>query len=413
LLITDVDGVLTDGRLYYGDGGEALKAFDAKDGMGLRLLLDAGIDVAVITARGGAPLERRLADLRITNLLAGCEDKGAAVDELSSRLAIPPEAIAFVGDDLLDLPALSRAGVAITVADGHPQVRQRADWVTAAPGGRGAIREIADGILSARRHAEAPEFFVVIPARYAATRLPGKPLRVIAGRPMIAHVWERGVAAGAAQVLVAADDERVIEAVEQLGGTAMLTSPDHESGTDRLAEVAQRMRWPDDAIVVNLQGDEPCMDPGLIRQVARSVAEHTAAGVATLATPIREAADLFSPDVVKVVLDDRGFARYFSRAPIPWARDSFGRGLDAPGALPDGVQYLRHLGLYAYRCGVLRRLAAEPRRAAELAESLEQLRALAIGVEIHVTVVDRAPAHGVDTEADVARAERVLAERGA
>jgi 3-deoxy-manno-octulosonate cytidylyltransferase (CMP-KDO synthetase) len=256
----------------------------------------------------------------------------------------------------------------------------------------------------------APDFCVVIPARHGASRLPGKPLRLLAGRPMIAHVWERAVESGARTVVVATDDERISAAVEAFGGTALLTSPEHASGTDRLAEVAAREGWPDDALVVNLQGDEPCMDPALLRLVAASLDERPSFGLATVATPIRAAGDLFDPNVVKVVVDDAQRACYFSRAPIPWVRGRF-CGEDAPsGPLPEGVPFLRHLGLYAYRVEVLRRLCAAAPRPCERAESLEQLRALALGVDIHVSIVQNAPGHGVDTEADLARVEQELAQ---
>lgn len=249
-----------------------------------------------------------------------------------------------------------------------------------------------------------PVFHVVIPSRYAATRLPGKPLRLIAGKPMIEHVYARGAASGAASVCVATDDERIVSAVEGFGGRAVMTRTDHLSGTDRLFEVAERDGHPDDAILVNLQGDEPCMDPNAVRRVATLVDE----GIATLATPIRSPEDLFSPSVVKAIVDDAGLARWFSRAPIPWVRAVFDAGM--PETLPAAVPFLRHLGIYAYRVGALRRLCSAPAHPHELAESLEQLRALALGIPIRVGVVDEAPGHGVDTEADLQRAEALLAQ---
>jgi 3-deoxy-manno-octulosonate cytidylyltransferase (CMP-KDO synthetase) len=247
-------------------------------------------------------------------------------------------------------------------------------------------------------------FHVVIPSRYGATRLPGKPLRLIAGKPMIAHVLERGREAGAASVTVATDDERIVKVVEEHGGVAMMTRADHVSGTDRLHEVATAKGWSDDTIVVNLQGDEPGM-PGSAARLAASLLEDPRAGIATLATPIRAPQELFDPNTVKVVLDDAGFARYFSRAPIPWVRGAFDV---VPAALPEGVPFLRHLGLYAYRVGVLRRLCAAPPAAIERAESLEQLRALALGVAILVGILDSPPSHGVDSEADLARIQDEL-----
>jgi len=254
-----------------------------------------------------------------------------------------------------------------------------------------------------------PSFKVVIPARFASTRLPGKPLRKLAGVTMIEHVWRRAVESGAQQIWVATDDDRIVDAVGTFGGNAELTSVDHASGTDRLAEVAARLGWPDDDIVVNLQGDEPCMEPSAIALVAAELAAKPKVGVATLATPISEPATLFDPNVVKVVLTDAGLASYFSRAPIPWPRDAVAAGFDAAAReLPSGVPFLRHLGLYAYRVSTLHELVATAPSPCERAESLEQLRALALGISIAVGIVDEAPGQGVDTAADLAAAEAQL-----
>jgi 3-deoxy-manno-octulosonate cytidylyltransferase (CMP-KDO synthetase) len=408
LLAVDVDGVLTDGVLVYGPDGEQLKHFHVRDGLGLRLVREAGIEVAVVSARASPALARRLADLGLGHVHTGRPDKWAALGETMATLGVAADEVAFVGDDLLDVPVLGQVGVAIAPADAHPSARAAAHWITEAPGGRGAVREIADALLAARAPARAG-FHVVIPARFGATRLPGKPLRPIAGRPMIAHVWDRAMASGAASVMVATDDDRIRVAVEAIGGRAVMTSPAHASGTDRIAEAAAAAGWPDDAIVVNLQGDEPMMPGAAVQAVAEALAATPAAGIATLATPIRDPASLFDPHVVKVVLDDAGLARWFSRAPMPWVRGAFDAG--PPEQLPAGVPFLRHLGLYAYRVGTLRALAAAPVATHERAESLEQLRALARGVAIVVRVLDRAPSHGVDSEADLARIEHELAGR--
>ncbi len=407
LLITDVDGVLTDGTLYYGEGGESIKAFNVRDGLGLRMLDDAGVTVAVISARQSPALERRMADLGVRHLLAGRRDKSAALAELLAELSLTAADAAYIGDDLLDREVSAQVGVAIAVADADPTLRAAATWVTRAPGGRGAVREVADAILAARA---GSGFRVVIPTRYAASRLPGKPLRELAGRPMIAHVWDRAVEAGAAEVLVATDDERIASAVAQFGGRARMTSADHPSGTDRIAEVAVAEGWADDDVVVNLQGDEPLMDPGLIGVVARALAEHPGAGIATAAAAITDPAELFDENAVKVVVAPDGMARLFSRAPVPWVRGAFAGGV--PETLPAGVTFLRHIGLYAYRVDVLRRITAAPPAAIEIAEKLEQLRALELAIGIHVTCIDHAPAAGVDTEEDLRRAARALEARG-
>ncbi len=252
-----------------------------------------------------------------------------------------------------------------------------------------------------------PAFKIVIPARYGSSRLPSKPLLPIAGRPMIAHVCDRALLAGADQVVVATDDERIVDAVAGLPVTALMTRPDHHSGTERIAEVSDRLGWTDGTLIVNLQGDEPLMRPELIRQLASALATHDECQVATLAAPIQDKAEVFNPNVVKVVLDRRGTALYFSRAPIPWHRDSFAV---ESAVLPDGVPYLRHIGIYAYEAGFLRRYIRCPASPLESVECLEQLRILWMGERIFVLPVEKAPEAGVDTEEDLARVRRVLAE---
>lgn len=403
-VVLDVDGVLTDGRLYYDSSGESLKTFAVRDGLGLKRLARAGIAIAVISGRQSAALEARLDELGIALRVLGTDDKGAALDRLLGILKIDESALLAIGDDVVDAPLLSRAAIGVAVADAHPELIALADWVTDAPGGHGAVREVADAILAAR---ERPRFRVVIPSRYGSTRLPGKPLREIAGRPMIAHVWDRAVESGAAEVVVATDDERIRDAVLGFGGEVEMTSADHSSGTDRIAEVAARRGWPRDAVVVNLQGDEPALPGELVAAVATGLAAHRGAAIATLATPIAEPAQLFDPNAVKAVLADSGRALLFSRAPIPWVRDAFVPG-QIPERLPDGVSFLRHIGLYAYRVKVLERLTNAPSATIERAESLEQLRAFDLGLDIHVTVVEKAPPDGVDTENDLARVARYL-----
>ncbi len=244
----------------------------------------------------------------------------------------------------------------------------------------------------------APDFVVAIPARFASTRLPGKPLRLISGEPMIVHVARRASEAGAAEVVVATDDERIAEAVSPLGLRVCMTSPAHVSGTDRLAECATLCGWGDERILVNLQGDEPLAPPTAIRAVAAALAA-SGAEIATLAAPITHAAELFDPNCVKVVRNADGNALYFSRAPLPWHRDAFAVDrIDLPAG-----PWLRHIGLYAYKVGHLRRFAAMPPGALERIESLEQLRALEAGWRIAVPVTHEEFPAGVDTEADLQR----------
>lgn len=244
-------------------------------------------------------------------------------------------------------------------------------------------------------------FVVVIPARYGATRLPGKPLREIAGRPMIEHVWRRAVASGADEVIVATDDRRIAEVAEAFGARICMTAAAHPSGTDRIAEVVRVLALADERIVVNLQGDEPQMPPALIAQVAADLAGHVDASMATLCEPIEDAAEVFDPNVVKVVMDATGYALYFSRAPIPWLRDRFAESRTLSAAADE--RHYRHIGLYAYRAGFLREYVQWPACAPERMESLEQLRVLWHGRRIHVGLAAERPGRGVDTEEDLAR----------
>jgi 3-deoxy-manno-octulosonate cytidylyltransferase (CMP-KDO synthetase) len=242
-------------------------------------------------------------------------------------------------------------------------------------------------------------FRVVIPARYASSRLPGKPLADIGGQPMVLRVLERALQAGAESVVVATDDARVQQAVEAAGYQALMTSPDHQSGTERLVEVAETLGWADDTLVVNVQGDEPLIDPLLIREAARQLVLHDDAVMATLAHPIHDHADFINPNVVKVVADEAGYALYFSRAPIPWPRDAFA----AQQAMPHELGALRHIGLYAYRVGFLRTYASLISSPLERYEMLEQLRVLGHGYRISLGITPTAPAPGVDTPEDLAR----------
>jgi len=288
-------------------------------------------------------------------------------------------------------------------------------YETTAPGGAGAVREVADLVLHAAGRLEraiedlsktgrAGDFGVIIPARYASSRLPGKPLLPIAGKPMLLHVCDNARASGAGYVLVATDDERIADVARAAGIDAVLTSNTHESGTDRLAEVVRARGYRPDDIVVNVQGDEPLLAPEHIRTVARALLERRDAGIATLATALDGDAELTNPNLVKVVLNGRGYAQYFSRAGIPFRRHDV-------SAAPPGLRALRHIGVYAYRTRALLRVSEHPPTDHERSERLEQLRALWLGIPIHVSVVDNPPEHGVDTEADLKRVDGLLSVR--
>lgn len=261
-------------------------------------------------------------------------------------------------------------------------------------------------------NAPVQPFIAVVPARLASTRLPNKPLADIGGKPMVVRVAERALASGAQQVLIASDAQSVLDAAREHGFEAVLTRADHPSGTDRLAEVATQLGWSNDTIVVNVQGDEPLIDPALVCDVASHLAAHPECAIATAAHPIMAPEDIFSPNVVKVVLDARGMALYFSRAPIPWARDAWQPhwsperlDLAAMPAPPAPATVYRHIGLYAYRAKFLRSYPALEHSPIEQVEALEQLRAMWHGERIAVLVTAEAPAPGVDTPADLARVQ--------
>ena len=258
------------------------------------------------------------------------------------------------------------------------------------------------------------DYVVIIPARMASSRLPDKPLADIAGLPMVVRVAQRAAQSSARHVVVAADDARVVQACRDHDIEVLLTRQDHVSGSDRLAEACEILGLPDDALVVNVQGDEPLIPPGLIDEVARILAERPEASMGTAAHAIHDLAEFTNPNVVKVVMDTRQMALYFSRAPIPWWRD--GQLVDAAGgsfkALPDPAP-LRHIGIYSYRAGFLRHFPKLPPAPVETLESLEQLRALWHGHRIAVHVTDAAPGPGVDTPADLERVRTALARPAA
>lgn len=248
-------------------------------------------------------------------------------------------------------------------------------------------------------------FKVVIPARYASTRLPGKPLLTIAGKPMIAHVCEKAQQSGADEVVVATDDGRIVQTVTDLGIRAIMTRLDHQSGTERIAEVAELCGWSGDEVIVNVQGDELLIPPEIIQGLAAVLGGQQLAGIATLAAKIVDQDEIFNPNAVKVVLNKDGYALYFSRAPIPWDRDGF---VKQPKQISEKMPYYRHIGMYAYTVDFLKRYCQWQASVLETVESLEQLRILWHGEAIKVKVVDKTPAAGVDTAEDLARVEGLM-----
>lgn len=245
-------------------------------------------------------------------------------------------------------------------------------------------------------------FVVIIPARYASTRLPGKPLVDINGKPMIVHVLERARESGAERIIVATDHQEVARAVQAAGGEVCMTRADHQSGTERLAEVVEKCGFADDTVIVNVQGDEPAIPPAIIRQLADNLTK-SAAGMATLAVPIDSAEEAFNPNAVKVVRDAEGYALYFSRATIPWDRDRFAQSRESIGDT-----LLRHIGIYGYRAGFIRRYVTWQPSQLERIEMLEQLRVLWYGEKIHVDVAQEVPGTGVDTPEDLERVRKAM-----
>mgnify|MGYP005842977785 CR=1 FL=1 len=257
-------------------------------------------------------------------------------------------------------------------------------------------------------------YIVVIPARYASTRLPGKPLADIGGKPMVRHVYERACESGASRVVIATDDSRIESVCREFGAEVVMTSADHASGTDRLEEVARKLDFDPRDRVVNVQGDEPLIPPQLIDQVADNLDAFPDAAIATLCEPITDTPTLFNPNVVKVVSDGRGMAHYFSRAPIPWARENWTAYPASADALsmPASARYFRHIGIYGYRVSLLRAFVNWVPAPTELTESLEQLRALYNGALIHVAEASVTPSAGVDTEQDLARLRAMVDKAG-
>ena len=251
---------------------------------------------------------------------------------------------------------------------------------------------------------------LVIPARYASTRLPGKPLRELARKPMIQHVFERAVDAaksvGFDSIVIATDDARIQSCCEEFGAKVCMTSAKHETGSDRLAEVVNTYGWDDDTVVVNLQGDEPLTPISSLQQVTTNILNNPDASIATLATPLESDNEYNDPNVVQVVINKKGMALYFSRAPIPFQRDS-----QNDDAVNISDFALRHIGIYAYRAKYLKQFANMEVCPLEQLEKLEQLRAMWHGAKIHVAVADEVPGHGVDTEADLKAVEKILSSR--
>lgn len=246
---------------------------------------------------------------------------------------------------------------------------------------------------------------VIIPARFASTRLPGKALVDIAGKPMVQHVYERALEAGLDSVLIATDDQRIVDAVRKFNGGVVLTKTSHQSGTERIAEVIEQLKFDDHDIVINLQGDEPLIPPSLIRQVAEDLKAQPSVPMSTLCEPIERIDEIFNPGITKVLMDAEGFAIYFTHAPLPWYRDGFSI---EPKKLPEGFIFYRHIGLYAQRIAFIKKYVSWNPSPIEKIEALEQLRVLWYGEKIHVAVACVKPGLGIDTPEDLASVRKML-----
>lgn len=254
------------------------------------------------------------------------------------------------------------------------------------------------------------QFTVVIPARYASTRFPGKPLADIGGKPMIQHVFEKACASDASSVVVATDDARIQEVALGFGAEVVMTREDHPSGTDRLQEVVAHLGLCDSEIIVNVQGDEPLVPSRIINQVARNLASQSSASIATLSEEITDIEALVNPNVVKVLTDQNDLAMYFSRAPIPWPREDFIQGVAAE--MPVSFPWQRHIGIYAYRVAFLNKYVEWQPVLVEQTECLEQLRAMWYGEKIHVALAEEVPPVGIDTPEDLEKLKAHLAKMG-
>jgi len=365
LVVSDVDGVLTDGRINVGESGELFKSFDVKDGLGIVRWMEAGGEFAIVTSRTSGAVRHRAAELGVETVRQGVSDKTTVIEELAAERELPLEKVAYVGDDDTDISAIERVGVGAAPANASTSARRAADYVCSSEGGEGAVREFLKYL-----NKQSAKAIGVIPARYGSTRLPGKPLADIAGKPMIHHVYERAAeAAELDDVVVATDDERIVEAVEEIGGEAVMTDPNCSTGTDRVAAVARKSGYD---ITVNIQGDEPLIDPDIIDATVVALRRNPPR-MATPVSVVENASLLGDPNTVKVVTDINGQALYFSRSRIP--------------SQGEEGKTLKHIGLYAFETDLLLEYinlesVLEPR------EDLEQLRLLENGYAIQTVRVD-------------------------
>jgi 3-deoxy-D-manno-octulosonate cytidylyltransferase len=389
LIFSDVDGVLTDSKINIGQGGEIFKSFDVKDGYGIvQWRKKNDHDFAIVTSRESQAVDHRAAELGVEEVHQGVTNKKQKIELIASRLGFDLEDTVYIGDDLTDLQAMKTVGTASCPADAAPEVKNECSYVSRNNGGQGAVRDILNHVETASQTALG-----VIPARYGSTRLPGKPLIELDGKPMIQHVYERASEAELLDYLiVATDDERIVKAVEAVGGTAMMTDPDHPTGTDRAAEVADKVGAD---YTINIQGDEPLVDPDVIDAIVNALRENPPQ-VATPISPIEDETLLDDENTVKVVTDTNERALYFSRSKIPSGGET-------------GTAY-KHIGLYGFKTELLLNYI-KMESLLESAEDLEQLRLLENGYEIQTVKTDY-DSKEVNVESDIPVVEKRIQQEG-
>ncbi|MYL15302.1 3-deoxy-manno-octulosonate cytidylyltransferase [Halorubrum terrestre] len=385
VVFSDVDGVLTDSSINIGDDGESFKSFDVKDGYGIvEWHNHDDREFVIVTSRSSAAVEHRAAELGIDEVHQGVTDKRETITQIAERLGVDLDDAAYVGDDLSDVEAMEAVGTACCPADAVPEVRDECSYVSPRNGGHGAVRDTLENLRN-----DSTTVLGVIPARYGSTRLPGKPLVELDGKPMIQHVYERANRADLLdELVVATDDERIVEAVEAVDGTAVMTEPDHATGTDRVAEVAAEQGFD---FTINIQGDEPLIDPKLIDAIVQALRENSP-NVATPISPIDDSSQLNNENTVKVVTDTDGRALYFSRSRIP-----------ANGTTNETY---KHIGLYGFKTDFLLKYI-DMESDLEAAEDLEQLRLLENGYEIQTVETDY-DSKEVNVESDIPVVEKEL-----
>ena len=387
LVFSDVDGVLTDSKINVGQNGEVFKSFDVKDGYGIvQWRKKDGHEFAIITSRESKAVDHRAAELGVEEVYQGVTNKKEKVEAIASRLGFDLEDTVYIGDDITDLEAMKAVGTGCCPANAALEVKSECSYVSQYSGGEGAVRDILKHIETATQ-----TVLGVIPARYGSTRLPGKPLVEIAGKPMIQHVYGRASnATSLDDLIVATDDERIVEAVEDVGGTVMMTEPDHPTGTDRVAEVAEKVGAD---YTINIQGDEPLIDPDVIDGIVNALRDNPPK-VATPISPIENEELLDDENTVKVVVDAKERALYFSRSKIPSGGDT-------------GATY-KHIGLYGFETELLLDYI-EMESTLESSEDLEQLRLLENGYEIQTVETDY-DSKEVNMESDIPIVEKEITQ---